>query len=488
MMTRVYLLGASSWVSFAAVDLYASMALAGGAHAGWLLGLRAIGSLFGFGGYFLLRRFRLSHRAMTVLDLVVFVSGGSILGLMAIPFGGITSTFVQGVMVLAAARTALLPSPLARALPVTLATAAAFPVTLAIAALFFPAVKAQWASGPAVLLFVHNFLFTAAVATFGAVGSDLVYSARKQVREATRLGGYRLKMRIASGNSGEVWLARQDALDRHVALKVLKGRAAFDEEKIRRFEREARAASRLTHPNTVRVYDFGASDDGVLFIAMELLDGLNLDALVDLAGPLPAARTIHFARQACGSLAEAHDHGIVHRDVKPANLFVAEAGGDHDILKLLDFGLARATERGEVTVTESNKFGGTPAYMAPEVVENDSFDSRSDLYGLGAVLYFMVTGTVLFPDRTVSETLMLQVGVTPDLPSVRLGRPVPADLERVIMKCLAKDPGDRYASAQELDADLARCADAGRWKKEDATMFWRTLRTSMSMRVEKLAS
>ena len=488
MMTRVYMLGCASWVAFAAVDLFAALALAGGANVPWLLAIRGGGAVVAFGGYFLLRSRPLGHAALTGVDVVVFFTGGGCLALMAIPFGGIDSTFIQGVMVLTSARAALLPTSLSRCLPVTLGTTFMFPLTLVLAAPFFPAIQAQWSDRSSVLIFVHNFLFASAIAVFGALGSQLVWQAKKQVHEARRLGGYRLKMRIATGGTGEVWLARQDALDRHVALKILKGWARESEESIRRFEREARAASRLSHPNTVRVFDFGASDDGVVFLAMELLDGLNLDALVTAAGPLPPARAIALARQACGSLAEAHDNGIIHRDIKPANLFVAQVAEVHDVIKLLDFGLARVTDRdGAITISESNRFGGTPAYMAPEVVESASADERADLYALGGVLYFMLTGTVLFPDRTVSETLMMQVGSVPETPSQRLGREVPADLERVVMKCLAKQATDRYRSARELEDDLARCGDADKWTKRDATGFWTTFHSSMHMRAERIA-
>jgi serine/threonine protein kinase len=245
-------------------------------------------------------------------------------------------------------------------------------------------------------------------------------------------------MRIGSGGNGDVWVARQEALKRDVALKVLKDTGEIGDEKIRRFEREARAAASLAHPNTIRIFEFGASDDGVLFIAMELLEGLDVEALVEVAGPLPPARAVKLVRQACASLAEAHVAGIVHRDIKPGNLFVTHAGDEYDFVKLLDFGVARISEGDQPSLTETGILFGTPAYMPPEVCAGERASTRSDIYSLGAVLYFMLTGTPLFPDRTFAETVMSHISKTPDTPSGRLGKSLPEKLDLIVMKCLEK--------------------------------------------------
>jgi serine/threonine protein kinase len=296
-----------------------------------------------------------------------------------------------------------------------------------------------------------------------------------------------LKMRIGSGGNGDVWIARQEALGRDVALKVLKERGEPGEEKIRRFEREARAAASLTHPNTIRIFEFGASDDGVLFIAMELLEGLDVDALVEVAGALPPARAVRMARQACASLSEAHVKHIVHRDIKPANLFITHAGEEYDFLKLLDFGVARVSEGENPSLTETGILFGTPAYMSPEVCAGERASTRSDIYSLGAVLYFMLTGTQLFPNRTFAETVMSHISKTPELPSVRLGKPVPEELEQIVMKCLEKRREDRFRSVRELDEALAACTDLGDWTREDARTWWTGARASVTMRVRGAA-
>jgi serine/threonine-protein kinase len=203
---------------------------------------------------------------------------------------------------------------------------------------------------------------------------------------------------------------------------------------------------------------------------MELLDGCDLEALVADTGPLPAARVIHLARQACGSLAEAHGRGVLHRDIKPANLFVARLGDERDVVKVLDFGVARLQGPAQ-TQTEAGALFGTPDFMAPEVCGGEGADARSDLYSLGATLYYTLTGTPLFPDRSVTEVIMMHITKVPDPPSSRV-RGVPDDLERVVLKCLAKEPAERYQSVAELERALAACKDAGRWTGSDAASWW----------------
>jgi serine/threonine protein kinase len=400
--------------------------------------------------------------------------------LIAIPVGGLTSRFVQGVALFVFARAVLIPSHWKSALAISLGSALMMPLTMAAAALWSAPLRMQWISPPALLVFLHNGLFVLGAAVVGSVGSHVLWTARTQVYEMRRLGSYRLRTRIGGGGVGDVWLAWQDPPGREVALKVLRDEALKDPDLVRRFEREARAVRRLEHPNTIRIFDYGASHDGVHYIAMELLHGLDVDALVRKYGPMPAARVIHLARQACGSLDEAHGMGIIHRDLKPANLFVVRADDGGDMLKVLDFGLVRilrsATSSSPSPVTPEGVICGTPAFISPEAVSGDRVDGRSDVYSLGAVLYFMLTGTVVFPHLTITESVMAHAGRAPEPPSKRLAG-VPADLERLILRCLEKDPANRYASAAALAADLARCADAEMWSVEDARAFWESGRT-----------
>jgi eukaryotic-like serine/threonine-protein kinase len=467
---RLYLVGCVAWPAFALHDI-ASAIVANRPHAlVWILSLRVLGECVSLPCYLLMRSSRTSMRQIVFMDYLVFGLGGAFLGLMTIPLDGLESRYSQGVMIFVFARCTVFPLPWRRAIPVPLACVAAYPIALAVASLFVPDLRAQWHDRAAIAVLLDNQMFVVAGAAVGIFASHMIDRAQRQVRQARQLGAYRLKARIGRGASGDVWLARHLPLDRDVALKVLRDQAWRSEEAVRRFTLEARAASALKHPNTIRIFDFGASDDGVLFIAMELLEGLDLDALVKAFGPLPASRVIHFARQLCGSLAEAHARQILHRDIKPANLFIARVGEARDVLKVLDFGVARLQGPAQPQTEEGTLFG-TPDFMAPEMCGGERTDGRSDIYSVGASLYFMLTGTPLFPDHSVTEVIMMQISRMPDLPSSRV-KDVPADLEQVVMKCLAKEPGARFQSIDELDAALAASAGAGSWSRQDAFSWW----------------
>jgi serine/threonine-protein kinase len=478
---RLLLLGSSAWPFFFLVDLLGARADGASPHTARSLGLRLVGSALGLGAYAVVRQVELRASHLRAIDAAVFVIGTALLTLIAIPFGGLTSRFVQGIIIFVFARAALIPSHWKQAAGVSLASAFTLPLTMAVASAFDPALRAQWTSASAVLILAHNGIFVLSAAVIGSAGSHLVWMARKQVHELRKLGIYRLRRRIGFGGASEVWLAWQDPPGREVALKVLKDVSLDDPDGTRRFEREARAAIRLSHPNTIRVLDFGTTDDGVRYIAMERLKGLDLDALVKAFGPMPPARAIYLARQACGSLTEAHKKNVIHRDLKPANIFITRADDGADLLKVLDFGLARigsdASASSPSPLTPEGIICGTPAFISPEAVSGERTDARSDLYSLGAVLYFMVTGTVVFPHLTVSESLLAHAGRKPEPPS-RRAPDVPADLERIILRCLEKRPIDRYASAAEVDADLARCADADQWTAGDARAFWGSIAES----------
>ncbi|HEY8090009.1 MAG TPA: serine/threonine-protein kinase [Polyangiaceae bacterium] len=467
---RLFLVGCVAWPAFAVHDVASAVVTDRVAALGWVECLRLLGECVALPCYLLMRSPRSSMRRIAAMDYLVFVLGGALLGLMAVRLGGLTCRYSQGVMIFVFARCTVFPLPWRRALPVPAACIAAYPLALVVATFFVPELRAQWRDRAALGVLLDSQMFVLAATAVGIFASHMIDHARRQVREARILGAYRLKVRIGRGASGDVWLARQTTLERDVALKVLRDQSWRSEEAVRRFTTEARAASRLKHPNTIRIFDFGASDDGVLFIAMELLEGLDADALVASSGPVAPARVIHLARQACASLSEAHGRGILHRDIKPANLFVAHVGGVLDMLKVLDFGVARLQGPAQAQTEEGVLFG-TPDFMSPETCGGEPVDARSDVYALGASLYFMLTGSVLFPGHSVNEVIMMQVSRMPDLPSSRVAG-LPADLEAVVMKCLSKAPRDRYASVDQLDAALHACADAGRWTQRDAQSWW----------------
>jgi serine/threonine-protein kinase len=304
------------------------------------------------------------------------------------------------------------------------------------------------------------------------VGAHVVYSLGTEVRRARELGSYRLVERIGQGGMGEVWRAEHRMLARPAAIKLIRAQSAGVEAR-RRFEREAQAIARLRSPHTVELFDYGVAADGSFYYAMELLDGFDVDALVRRFGPLPAARTVHVLRQICHSLSEAESCGLVHRDIKPANIFVCRYGEDCDFVKVLDFGIVKATRDAAETgpqLTQHLAVHGTPAFMAPEQALGGEVDGRADLYATGCVAYWLLTGHLVFAGDTPMALLAQHAHAAPTPPSARTELPVPRALDEVIMSCLAKEPRARPQTAR----DLARRLDGitTPWSEDDARAWW----------------
>ena len=286
----------------------------------------------------------------------------------------------------------------------------------------------------------------------------------------TRLGPYTVEQKIGQGGMGAVWRARHDRLPRPVAIKLLRTRVAGDES-LELFEREVQQTSRLTHPSTVSIFDFGRTAGGVLYYVMEHIEGLTLDELIQRYGAAPPGRVIYIMAQVAHALAEAHELGLVHRDIKPANILLCDRGGVVDLPKLVDFGLV-ADLQAPIDPLDSRPRAllGTPMYMAPEALtEAHRVDARTDLYAIGAVAYYMLTGCDLFDDPSDLDSLInLQLYGDPTPPSERIGRKLPRDLERLILQCLAKSPGDRPQGALLLRDALLDCLDAPTWGPRQA--------------------
>ena len=333
------------------------------------------------------------------------------------------------------------------------------------------------------LVSVNALLWLTLAVALSTVMSQTIYGLRQEVKAASEIGQYVLEEKIGSGGMGEVWRARHRMLIRPAAVKLVtprelgSGPERDPELRLRRFEREARATAGLKSPHTVELYDFGVTDDGTLYYVMELLDGLDLDTLVERFGPVPPERAIHLLLQVCASLDEAHQNGLVHRDIKPANLVVTRWGTARDFVKVLDFGLVKlesAQPEGDASVklTNENSVSGTPGFIAPEVVLGEKSDHRVDLYSLGCVAYWLLTGKLVFEGSTPVKVMFGHVHTKPPAPGSRSPFAVPPELDALILECLEKAPDKRPATTAALDARLRAVPLAEPWTRERAVEWW----------------
>lgn len=306
-------------------------------------------------------------------------------------------------------------------------------------------------------------------------GTHMINNLRQEALAARQMGQYRLRRLLGEGGMGEVYLAEHQMLKRPCAIKVIRPHKAKDPRALARFEREVQAIARLTHWNTVEIFDYGRTDDGTFFYVMEYLPGLSLAEIVEYDGPMPPGRVIHLLQQTCDALAEAHAMGLVHRDIKPGNIFAAQRGGVCDVAKLLDFGLVKPLDGSlNLEITQEGALTGSPLFMSPEQAVGDPEpDARGDIYSLGAVAYYLLTGRPVFDGDKPIKVLLAHAHETPQPPSV-LRPDLPADLEAVVMRCLEKRPEDRYQDVLSLRAALLACTSAGTWTREDAARWWQT--------------
>jgi hypothetical protein len=315
-------------------------------------------------------------------------------------------------------------------------------------------------------------LSSAAIFVFTLVVARMERAAQKAALEAKRLGQYCLEEKLGAGGMGVVYKGHHAMLRRPTAIKMLNP-DMVNESSIARFEREVQTTCKLNNPSTIAIYDYGRTPEGLFYYAMEYLDGLNLLQLVEICGPQPEGRVINILKGVCASISEAHSLGLVHRDVKPANVMLNRRGGDVDVVKVLDFGLVKALDETKLTV-QSGTMAGTPLYMSPEAIQApDRVDARSDIYSIGALGYFLLTGQPVFTASTLLELCHDHVHTIPEPPSERLGKPVSPELQAVLLACLEKSRDKRPQSAREL-AELLDCAQAaGSWSLDDASSWWR---------------
>jgi serine/threonine-protein kinase len=345
--------------------------------------------------------------------------------------------------------------------------------------------RGAWDFGPAgnVLLMHYPDYLLVGVAV---VISHVLTNLGRQVAKAREMGSYRLGALLGKGGMGEVYEATHRMLARPAAIKLIRPemiRAEGGERAhvaVQRFRREAEAAANLRSPHTVELYDFGVTGDQTMYFVMELLDGMDLQSLVTQSGPLPANRVIYILRQVCASLEEAHVRGLVHRDIKPANIHLGRLGLQHDFVKVLDFGLVKsmATTNDYSLATAAGITPGTPAYMSPEMALGETIDGRTDIYALGCVAYYLLTGTLVFEAENIFQLMAKRLRDDPLPPSQRTSLSIPPALDRLVLACLERKPENRPASA----ADLSRSLDAidiEPWDEEQASAWWQTHRPKL---------
>ena len=467
---RAMKLGAFVWPAFFLADLYLGLVVYPGAPLALYAGFRLLGQLAILAVYRISLQPDISSRRLKIANALACSVCSVLISIMALRFGGLGSPYIHGLSLVIIIEALAVPAPWRDTVGYAAPSVASFPAILLIGSYFDPDLASALRDGHQLSVLGAHYMILLAAATIAAASGQASWSARMQLRKARQLGRYRLEARIGEGGMNEVWLAWDERLKRDVALKILRSSADTDARVIARFEREAHALSRLTSPHTVRVFDFGASDDGFSYIAMEYLPGADLQQLVRESGPMPPERAVALAIQACRSLAEAHAAGIVHRDIKPANLFATRLGDQYDVLKVLDFGIAHLVA--EATRTQSVR--GTPAYMPPECWIDGEADVRSDIYALGATLHYLLSGQPPFENVDAAQLVRAHMLQAPEPPSKTRGEPLPRSLDDLVLRCLAKAPDDRFRSVEELEIALQDCAVelTKTWTNEDARAYW----------------
>jgi len=459
-------IGAVMWILFIPLDLQYSKWVVPGSEIA-LLALRLSPILvFVPCIILLLRRNGYTRHRLQIIEQLCFQTAAWSIALMTIWTGGLYSHYPFGIAMVLALRAAAIGEPWRKGIMSTFIMASSYLVVMLLGATLSTDIASQFEDPSAltVLALTNSNLFGLAI--FAVLGSHVLWRSRRLLYEYRSIGRYRLLKRISKGGMGEVWAAWHRGLKREIALKLLMPSVRI-KESILRFEREVAATVSLSHPNTIRIFDHGITDDGVWYYAMELLQGEDLNALVIRDGAQPVDRSVYILFQAACSIAEAHSRGICHRDIKPENLFITNDGRSHDFVKVLDFGIARTLsgdEKGTSNITQTGFHLGTPAYLSPEVARAQPADVRSDVYGLGAVLYFMLAGQPPFQRDNTMGLIYAHAELEPEPVEQIRGKPLPADVEAILCKALAKMPQDRQQNAGELVTELEQCESFGAWQ------------------------
>ena len=432
-------------------------------------------------------RVRLSHSVLSAADVTatILLGAGLVIGLaVGFPYvsqlDGVRSMGASRMVALRMLVPVLLLTNVVYMRALIVPSSAKRTLVLSLAAMMFlmatNVISASSQPGSRVPLDLGITLIWSALPVAGAAAASfIIQGLRRKVQEAAQLGQYTLLEKIGEGGMGAVFKARHALLRRPTAIKLLPPERASAADLVR-FEREVQLTSQLTHPNTVAIYDYGHTLDGIFYYAMEYIDGVDLQALVEEDGPQPPSRVIYILMQIAGSLSEAHATGLIHRDIKPGNVLLCQRPGASDVVKVVDFGLVKdIQDAGQAAVTQQTEaVVGTPFYISPEALRAPrSVDARADIYSVGAVGYFLLTGEPVFTGSTLVDICSHHLLTPPTPPSTRLGRALPEDLEQLILRCLEKDPDARPSDAALLRDRLAECEDAGRWTDADARAQWK---------------
>jgi len=455
-LRRGFAIGLGIWVCSVVLDLFVTQ-IAGEGNLVLFLSMQSVGTVLGLAAFWRLRRPpEPSVRTLWALDLTVFTTISTLCSIESLAYRGIDSPYAAGIIVVLVARGTSTFAPWRQGAVLFGVPALAYPLTVGISAMFDERVAAQLRDPAAMGTFFTVVYLIATTWLLLTCGGHFAWNLRQEAMNARHVGRYRLDRRLGSGGMADVWAAFDLTLKLQVALKTVQSRPGSSA--LERFEREVRALAQLAHPNTVRVLDYGATEDGLLYYAMELLHGENLRELAARQRGLEAGRVVRIAVQVLRALGEAHDKGIVHRDIKPENIFLADLGGEREVVKLLDFGIAKATTSDDVALTHTGHVVGTPAFMAPEVIRGRPADVRSDLYSLGATLYYALSARLPFIDDNQSALFESHLSREPEPLESVCSRPVPVGMLRVVARCMAKDPAERYHSTHDL-LDALRAID-----------------------------
>jgi len=470
-LATIALIGAAASVLFAAVDrIVAPFDPQSGVSVLWLLAV--LGSVgLSLSVAWIAYREMLSPEKLLDLGLLYEVAEALFLGIMYHSMTLRPDVMPRGwsaVAVWILAYPLIVPNTRGKTAVATITAALMDPAALALNA-------AVGGTHPTMTLTALMFLPTAVACAVALVVSRIVFELSMAAGKGQEMGSYRLEELLGRGGMGEVWRASHRLLARQAAVKLIRlDPGSNSRELLGRFEREARATAALRSPHTVDVYDYGTTEDGTFYYVMELLEGFDMETLVHRFGRVPPERALFMLEQACHSLAEAHEGGLIHRDVKPANIYVCRYGLDWDFVKLLDFGLVKnpvADARAPVTMT--GVIAGTPGYMSPEMgLGSPDVDWRSDIYSLGCVAYWLLTGRRVFEEGTSLQILMDHVQKTPSPPSQWVEGGLPPELDRTVLSCLEKDPANRPQTAHELADRLRAIRTAERWTEERARHWW----------------